>query len=79
MFIQTEETPNPNTLKFIPENSLSIKGTKLYKATDDFEGSAVLETIFSVKGVTSVLLNSEFISISKSEELAILFFVLLLF
>ena len=68
MFLKVEETPNPNTLKFIPENSLSIKGTKLYKETDDFEGSAVLETIFSVKGVTSVLLNSEFISISKSEE-----------
>ena len=33
MFLKVEETPNPNTLKFIPENSLSIKGTKLYKET----------------------------------------------
>ena len=31
MFLKIEETPNPNTLKFIPEKSLDFKGTKLYK------------------------------------------------
>ena len=68
MFLRIEETPNPNTLKFIPENKLDYEGTKLYKITDDYENSYLLETIFSIKGISSVLLNSEFISVSKDEE-----------
>ena len=68
MFLRIEETPNPNTIKFIPENKLDYEGTKLYKGTDDYENSYLLETIFSIKGISSVLLNSEFISVSKNEE-----------
>ena len=68
MFLRIEETPNPNTIKFIPENKLDFEGTKLYKVTDDYENSYLLETIFSIKGISSVLLNSEFISVSKNEE-----------
>ncbi len=68
MFLRIEETPNPNTIKFIPENKLDYEGTKLYKVTDDYEKSYLLETIFSIKGISSVLLNSEFISVSKNEE-----------
>ena len=68
MFLRIEETPNPNTIKFIPENKLDYEGTKLYKFTDDYENSYLLETIFSIKGISSVLLNSEFISVSKNEE-----------
>ena len=68
MFLRIEETPNPNTIKFIPENKLEYEGTKLYKVTDDYENSYLLETIFSIKGISSVLLNSEFISVSKNEE-----------
>ena len=68
MFLKIEETPNPNTLKFIPENKLDYKGTKLYKVSDDYENSYLLETIFSIKGISSALLNSEFISVSKNEE-----------
>ncbi len=68
MFLRVEETPNPNTLKFIPEKSLDFKGTKLFTAKDDYESSDLLKTIFSIEGVTNVLLNSEFISVSKSEK-----------
>ena len=68
MFLRIEETPNPNTIKFIPENKLDYEGTKLYKVSDDYENSYLLETIFSIKGISSVLLNSEFISVSKNEE-----------
>ena len=67
MFLRIEETPNPNTIKFIPENKLDYEGTKLYKVSDDYENSYLLETIFSIKGISSVLLNSEFISVSKNE------------
>ena len=68
MFLRVEETPNPNTLKFIPEKSLDFKGTKLFTAKDDYENSELLKTIFSIEGVTNVLLNSDFISVSKSEK-----------
>ena len=68
MFLKIEETPNPNTLKFIPETNLDFEGTKLFTPGDDFDKSELLKTIFSIQGVTNVLLNSEFISVSKSED-----------
>ena len=68
MFLRIEETPNPNTLKFIPEDKLEFDGTKLFTKSDDLEKSELLKTIFSVDGVSSVLLNSEFISVSKNDE-----------
>ena len=61
MFLRIEETPNPNTIKFIPEEKLRYAGTKLYSASDNLEDSLLLKTIFSVKGVTTVLINSDFI------------------
>ena len=68
MFLRIEETPNPNTIKFIPEEKLEYEGTKLYVVSDDYENSFLLKTIFSIKGVTSVLINANFISVSKTEE-----------
>ncbi len=68
MFLKVEETPNPNTLKFIPEKSINFKGTKLFNLGDDYNNSNFLETIFSIQGVKSVLLNSNFISVSKSND-----------
>ena len=68
MFLRIEETPNPNTIKFIPEEKLNYAGTKSYSASDNLEESLLLKTIFSVKGVTTVLINSDFISVSKKES-----------
>ena len=68
MFLRIEETPNPNTIKFIPEEKLKYYGTKLYSASDNFQDSFLLKTIFSVEGVTTVLINSDFISVSKNES-----------
>ena len=68
MFLRIEETPNPNTVKFIPEEKLTFEGTKLYSSSDNFQDSILLKTIFSVKGVTNVLINSDFISVSKEES-----------
>ena len=39
MFLKIEETPNPNTLKFIPETNLDFEGTKLFTPGDDFDKS----------------------------------------
>ena len=68
MFLRIQETPNPNTIKFIPEEKLRYVGTKLYSASDNLEDSLLLKTIFSVEGVTTVLINSDFISVSKKES-----------
>ena len=42
MFLRIEETPNPNTIKFIPEEKLRYVGTKLYSASDNLEDSLLL-------------------------------------
>mgnify|MGYP001496904894 CR=1 FL=1 len=68
MFIKVEETPNPNTLKFIPEKEIDFKGTKLFEHKDNFENSFLLREIFAIQGVKSVLLNSQFIAVSKTEK-----------
>mgnify|MGYP001476404793 FL=1 len=54
MFINVEETPNPNTIKFIPEEKLNFKGTKLYKISDDYADSYLLKTIFSINGLATL-------------------------
>ena len=44
MFLRIEETPNPNTLKFIPETNLDFEGTKLFSPSDDFDKSLAFST-----------------------------------
>ena len=68
MFLRIEETPNPNTVKFIPEEKLDYEGTKLYKQKMIMNNSIYSRQFFPVKGVVSVLLNAEFISVSKTDE-----------
>ena len=58
MFLRIEETPNPNTVKFIPEDKLEYEGTKLYSVSDDYENS-LLKTIFSIR--YSSIINADFI------------------
>ena len=52
MFLKVEETPNPNTLKFIPEKSLDFKGTRLFNKEDDFQDSDLLKEIFLLAVLT---------------------------
>ncbi|MBI1386795.1 MAG: NifU family protein [Rhizobiales bacterium] len=66
MFIQTENTPNPATLKFLPGRSVLVDGTADFKALADAVGvSPLAERIFAVNGVTGVFLGRDFISVSK--------------
>ncbi len=68
MFIQTEQTPNPATLKFLPGRSvMGDGGTASFASADEAERSPLAERLFEVEGVTGVFFGSDFISVSKAE------------
>ncbi|MER2520862.1 MAG: NifU family protein [Bdellovibrionales bacterium] len=69
MFIQTEETPNPTTLKFLPGMVVKADGT--LEACDEAEAAAspLAQTLLSIDGVSRVLLGYDFISVTKSADL----------
>ena len=68
MFIQTEETPNPNTLKFIPGVQVLKEGTVEFKDNVSAKSSNLASLIFSINGVERVFLATEFVSVTKSNE-----------
>jgi len=67
MFIQTEPTPNPATLKFIPGRTVLGDGSVDYRDRIEAGGSPLALRLFDVEGVTGVFLGSDFISVTKSE------------
>lgn len=67
MFIQTEETPNPATLKFLPGRQVMESGTAEFKAEDEAGRSPLAQALFQVDGVTGVFLGYDFISVSKRD------------
>ena len=66
MFIQTEQTPNPLTLKFLPGRVVIKEGTAFYKNESEVLNSPLAKEIFSVDGVNSVFFGSDFITITKN-------------
>lgn len=67
MFIQTEHTPNPATLKFIPGKAVLDDGTVDYRSKSEATGSPLATRLFGIDGVTGVFLGSDFISVTKGE------------
>ena len=65
MFIQTEATPNPATLKFIPGRLVLDGGTLEFSNREAAARSPLAERLFDVPGVTSVFYGSDFITVSK--------------
>ena len=65
MFIQTETTPNPATLKFLPGETVLGNGTAEFTAADQTANSPLATSLFAIGGVTSVFLGSDFITITK--------------
>lgn len=68
MFIQTEETPNPATLKFLPGRQVMASGTAEFKSEEDTARSPLAQALFQVDGVTGVFLGYDFISVSKRDD-----------
>ncbi len=65
MFIQTEPTPNPATLKFLPGKPVLGDGTADYRSQDEASLSPLAQRIFAVDGVKAVFLGPDFISVTK--------------
>ncbi len=66
MFIQTEATPNPSTLKFIPGSTVMGNGTANFTDKNDAGKSPLAQAIFGIPNVESIFLGSDFISVTKS-------------
>ena len=66
MFIQTEITPNPNSLKFLPGKKVSNSGSYEITKKDDISNDLV-RNILSVNGVEGVFLGEDFISVNKND------------
>ena len=68
MFIQTESTPNPNAVKFIPGNDVSPQGTFDFRTPEEAMAiSPLAKTIFEIGDVTGVYLGKDFVSVTKDE------------
>ncbi|UXU75312.1 MULTISPECIES: NifU family protein [unclassified Paracoccus (in: a-proteobacteria)] len=67
MFIQTETTPNPATLKFLPGQTVLGSGTADFPSADAAGASPLARRIFAVPGVTAVFLGSDFVTVTKDE------------
>ena len=68
MFIQTERTPNPATLKFLPGEAVMSSGTADFRDAEAAQRSPLARRLFLVEGVTGVFFGGDFISVSKSED-----------
>ncbi len=69
MFIQTEITPNPNSLKFLPGKIVSKQGSFEITKKED-TNNELIRNLFSVRGVESVFLGKDFISINKYDDVS---------
>ena len=67
MFIQTQETPNPNSLKFLPGKKVSNDGPYEFLNVNQTE-IPILKHILSINGVTGIFLSEDFISVNKSHD-----------
>lgn len=69
MFIQTETTPNPATLKFLPGRDVLGQGSADFKSVDEAtQRSPLAAKLFGVAGVTGVFLGQDFVTVTKAEE-----------
>jgi len=68
MFVQTEITPNPNSLKFLPEKKVSNSGSYEILKKDGIKND-LIRNIFSINGVESIFLGEDFISVNKNNKI----------
>tara|TARA_B100000900_G_scaffold291227_1_gene250070 strand:+ start:451 stop:990 length:540 start_codon:yes stop_codon:yes gene_type:complete len=67
MFVQTEATPNPNSLKFLPGKTVSNGGSFEITKKDDVKNE-LIRNLMSVNGVEGIFLSKDFISINKYDD-----------
>src|ERR1700730_4507204 len=66
MFIQTEQTPNPATLKFLPGRPIMTSGTANFTSEEAARISPLAEHLFSLPEVTGVFLGTDFVTVTKA-------------
>ena len=69
MFIQTEQTPNPATLKFLPGRTVMAKGTAHFAHAESAAASPLALRLFDIEGVTAVFFGADFVSVTKHDSL----------
>jgi Fe-S cluster biogenesis protein NfuA len=67
MFIQTERTPNPATLKFLPGREVMPSGTANFPDSETAEASPLAKSLFEIGDVTGVFFGSDFVTVTKGE------------
>lgn len=67
MFIQTESTPNPATLKFLPGQTVLDMGTADFPSSEAAAGSPLAQRIFAVDGVEAVFFGNDFVTVTKAD------------
>ena len=70
MFIQTESTPNPATLKFLPGQTVLDTGTADFPTAEAAAPSPLAQRIFAVSGVTGIFFGHDFVTVTKADEVA---------
>ena len=68
MFIQTEQTPNPLTLKFLPGQDVTGEGSREFRTVDEAHVSPLAVSIFGVEGVAKVFFGPDFITVTKTAD-----------
>ena len=66
MFIETETTPNPSTLKFLPGREVMPSGTRDFASPEDAEASPLAQALFDTGEVTGVFYGSDFVSVTAA-------------
>ena len=67
MFVQTEKTPNPNSLKFIPGKPVSKIGP-IEITNKDKINNDLIRNVLAISGVTGIFLGEDFLSVNKEEK-----------
>jgi len=66
MFIQTEPTPNPDTLKFLPGRTLAEDGSREFRDREEAAGSPLAQALFALEGVERVYFGPDFLTVTKA-------------
>ena len=65
MFIQTEQTPNPQTLKFLPGRDVTGEGTREFRTAEEAASSPLAGALFGIDGVARVFFGPDFVTVTR--------------
>ncbi len=68
MFIQTEMTPNPATLKFVPGETVMERGTAFYESVEEAANSPLAQRLFAIEGVSGTFFGFDFIAVTLTDQ-----------